>query len=127
MPAQHADWLKVQDASELKIHKSLKPFEEADMSHFAIDGPGGEVVTEVHMSNDMNAIKLRTNRERECYWGEGNKTDWVIKHAAEGEVIVGLSCCFGRLGGWSWSAKKYSHWQLSDVGVVTMKMDSEKA
>lgn len=123
VPAQHPKWHEVRDPSELNLHNALTPFEEANMRHFVIDGPGGEVVTEVYVSDDMNAIKLRTNRGRECYWGEENKLHWLSKEAAEGEVIVGLSCCFGRLSGWSWSAKMHSHWKLSNLGVVTMKLD----
>jgi hypothetical protein len=35
--------------------------------------------------------------------------------------VLGVSACFGRLKGWSASAKSWSHWALSDVGVVVGK------
>ncbi|KAF1846217.1 uncharacterized protein K460DRAFT_386525 [Cucurbitaria berberidis CBS 394.84] len=119
--AQHPDFHKCTNLSELELSKKSKSFDEANMSKFTIDGPGGEMVTEVHVSDDFGAIKLFTNRNRECYWGEEDRNDWFVKRAEQGECIVGLSCCFARLGGWSTSAKLHSHWRLSDLGVVTMR------
>jgi hypothetical protein len=122
VPSQHPDFQSCKNPSELGLHKRFGAFEEANMRHFDIDGPGGEVVNEVHVSSDMKALKLVTNRARECYWGERKRETWHVKRANHGELIVGLSCCFGQLGGWSWGAKIYSHWKLSDVGVVTTRI-----
>ncbi|CAO2649834.1 Nn.00g011260.m01.CDS01 [Neocucurbitaria sp. VM-36] len=121
VPAQSPLFASCANPSELDLHSKFHAFEEANMSHFAVDGANGEIVTEVHVSDDVKAMKLVTNWGRECYWGEGERGEWHVKRAGEGEVIVGLSCAFGRLSGWSWSAKMYSHWKLSGVGVVTMR------
>jgi hypothetical protein len=43
--------------------------------------------------------------------------------AGEGEVVVGLTACFGRLGGWSARTGLWSHWGLSEVGVIFGKRD----
>lgn len=115
--------VKPLNPSDLNLVDTLQPFEEKHTSHFDIDGPGGEEVTEVHVSDDFKAIKLKTNWDRECYWGEGERNQWYSKIASEDECIMGLSVCFGRLGGWSWKAKMYSHWKLSDVGVVLARRD----
>jgi hypothetical protein len=36
-------------------------------------------------------------------------------------VIVGLSACFGNLGGWSESVGMWSHWGLCNVGVLVAR------
>lgn len=109
--------------SELDLSSKFQPFDEKHMSHFDINGPGGEEVSEVHVSTDFKAIKLKTNKGRECYWGEGRRNQWYSRVASEEECIVGLSVCFGRLGGWSWKAKMYSHWKVSELGVVLARRD----
>ncbi|KAF2702894.1 hypothetical protein K504DRAFT_463925 [Pleomassaria siparia CBS 279.74] len=123
VPCQHPDFETCQNPSELKLNQTFKRFEEANMRHFAIDGPGGEVVSEVHVSDGMRAIKLFTNRGRECYWGLEGCMNWQIKRAEKGEFILGLSCSFGTLSGWSQVARVYSHWRLSNLGVITVRTD----
>jgi hypothetical protein len=84
------------------------------------------LVNEAHVSDDVKALKFITNFGRECYWGEERRQKWHIKRADEGELILGLSCCFGDLGGWSCSATMFSHWTLSTVGVVKIKFRDGK-
>ena len=110
--------------SDLQLHEKFQPFDERFMQHFEIDGPGGEVVTEVHVRHDARAIRLVTNRQREYCWGiQKQQVNWYSKVASEDECIVGLSVCFGDLNGWSWAAKMFSHWKVSEVGVVVCKKD----
>ncbi|OAL57354.1 hypothetical protein IQ07DRAFT_528128 [Pyrenochaeta sp. DS3sAY3a] len=124
VPAQFSKWAAVTGPRDLKMHDFLKPWAEKNMLHFDIDGPGGEVVSEVHVSQGVEAVRLVTNRGRSCVWGKQREWDeWDVNRAADDEVIVGLSCAFGRLGGRSTKAMMYSHWALSEVGVVTMKKD----
>lgn len=127
VPAQFSRWQQVKSPKDLDMHKHCGPFAEQNMKHFDIDGPGGEVVAEVHVSRDVRAMRLVTNRGRSCFWGEDRDGHvWNVKRAADDEVIVGMSCAFGDLGGYSPVAKMYSHWKLSRLGIVTMKKDHGK-
>ncbi|KAF2002070.1 hypothetical protein P154DRAFT_562204 [Amniculicola lignicola CBS 123094] len=53
-------------------------FPGGEISHFQIDGPGGEFVTEIHVADEAKAIKLVTNRGRECFFGEEYQNHWSI-------------------------------------------------
>lgn len=127
VPVQCPNWQNVTDpGKELASWTSNThpmPFEQISMQHFEIDGTSGEMVTEVYGSRDMEAIKLRTNKNRVGYFGIENKENWFHYKVKEGQVIVGLACAFGRLAGWSSSAKMYSHWVLSDLRVLTVSQD----
>lgn len=115
--------VKPLNPSDLKLDEKYPSFDEKYMEHFEVDGAGGEEVTEVHVSQDFKAVKLKTNKGRECYWGEGRRNQWYTKVANDEEYIAGLSVCFGRLGGYSWRAKMYGHWKLSELGVVMARRD----
>ncbi|KAH7092485.1 hypothetical protein FB567DRAFT_588761 [Paraphoma chrysanthemicola] len=118
---------------KLDLYEKAKYWEKRFMTYFDIDGAAGEVVSEVHVTRDRRCIRLITNRGREGIFGDtisgsngGDNLDpghreWDVKKAEEGEVIVGLSACFGRLGGWSPTAKRWSHWGLSDLGVLVAR------
>ena len=67
VPSQHPDYQNCKNSSELDVHKRFKPFEDANMRHFDIDGQGGEVVSEGHVPDDTKALKPVTNLERVCY------------------------------------------------------------
>ncbi|KAF1958078.1 hypothetical protein CC80DRAFT_592526 [Byssothecium circinans] len=99
-----------------------EPWCAFNTQRFEIDGQRGEVVTSVHVAEDAKAIKLRTNRGRECYWGEVEQGSWseMETESGEGRVIVGLAVCFGELGGWSWKYKGNSHWKTASVSVLSM-------
>ncbi|KAJ4351210.1 uncharacterized protein N0V89_006549 [Didymosphaeria variabile] len=131
-PVQCPDWQEMTNPRRNLVvwiqGTTLKSFDEKSMEHFLIDGPGGEIVTEVHASGDMKAIKLFTNRGRDCYFGEKYRQDWDwLEYRVEpGHMIVGLVCAFGRLGGWSGAAKMYSHWMLSGLGVLIVADDYKK-
>lgn len=109
--------------SSLSLSSQFSPFDSNFMRHLDIDGPAGEEIIQVDVSEDFKAIKLITNKGRECYWGEERRGQWHSRVASEEECIVGLSVCFGRLGGWSWKAKMYSHWKVSEIGVVVCRRD----
>lgn len=96
-------------------------WEEDNMVHFEIDGPGGEVVTrvEVAMHENPKAMKVRaigssalvvaaellkqlfTNRGRETYWGEQKVENWRVLEVPQGETVVGLVFAFGQPSGWN--------------------------
>jgi hypothetical protein len=125
VPAQAKKWHIANTPAELNLSEQFEPWDNDSSVRFDIDGPGGEVVTEVHVSTDGKAIKLRTNRQRECFLGEERRSHWRIKQAEPGEMIMGLSVCFGSQGGWNWSAKMNSHWAMSGVGALFMTVNSE--
>lgn len=125
VPVQCPNWPQMTDPSKNLVswiqNTKVRPFDEASMVHFEIDGPGGEVVTEMHASGDMNAVKLLTNKNRSCYFGDSHAAQhWFQYRVEEGHLIVGLVCAFGILGGWSFGTRMYSHWHLSGLGVITI-------
>jgi hypothetical protein len=79
----------------------VQDWDEKYLVHFDIDGPGGEIITEIHVSNDGKAIRLHTNRDRECYFGELERNDWHVLHPEPGDMLVGMVVCFGTPSGWS--------------------------
>lgn len=107
-------------------------FEDLDpkfVKTMGIDGAGGEVVSKVAVSHDAKSIRLSTNRGRDNVFGYVRETEqeyqWVDYAATKGEVIVGLSVCFGRLSGWSTGVKAFSHWTVREVGVMLQSVDEE--
>jgi hypothetical protein len=124
VPAQLPDeWARVGDVKSLGLWDKVKSWDERFMAYFEIDGPGGEVVCEVHVTRDRRAVRLVSSWGREGVFGDVGEgvREWDVKRAGEGEVVVGLSACFGRLRGWSEGARRWSHWGLSDVGVVVAR------
>lgn len=109
--------------SSLSLSSHFHSYDEKYMQHFDVDGPAGEEIVQVDVSTDFKAIKLKTNKGRDCYWGEERRGQWYTRVASDEECIVGLSVCFGRLGGWSWKAKMYSHWKVSEIGIVVCRRD----
>ena len=124
MPARamRPDWNECLDPKSNADALDLTVFNQAHTHAFDIDGAGGETVTEVHFSPASGALKLVTNRGRESAFNHGEQSDWVVKTTPPGHVIVGLSCCFGKLSGWSQAASLFSHWKLSDLGVITIEV-----
>jgi hypothetical protein len=115
------------DNGEFAMHPdpTPEPWSPFNTERFKIDGRGGEVVTVVYVSFDARAIKLQTNRGRECYWGEQEGQEWMELRAEDGRVIVGLVVCFGKLGGYNWTSKAYSHWRTAAVCAVTMPVGDD--
>jgi hypothetical protein len=125
VPSQDKRWRDALDSSltELNLDERFQPFDEGSVVRFDIDGPGGEVVTEVHISDGLKGITLRTNRQRECFFGEERRSGWKIGRAAPGEMIVGLSLSFGLAGGWNRSVERHSHWKMSKLGVLVSTVE----
>ncbi|OCL02984.1 hypothetical protein AOQ84DRAFT_326619 [Glonium stellatum] len=92
---------------------------------FEIDGPGGEIVTQLEISRgeDPKAIKLRTNRGRVTYFGELDRNDWDVQRAPEGEYIVGLSMTFGETSGYSDGAGERTYLKMTSITALSMTMD----
>lgn len=84
-----------------------------------------ESITEVHIEHQYRALKLVTQSGRVGYFGLPGCKDWWVRKAVEGEQFVGISTCFGSLGGWSQMAMRWSHWKLSSVGVVFERVDED--
>jgi hypothetical protein len=96
----------------------------SDRQNIATFSPD-ESITEVHVEQQYRALKLVTRTGQVGYFGEPDRHDWFVRKAVPGERFVGISTCFGALGGWSESAKMWSHWKLSRVGVLFERVDGE--
>jgi hypothetical protein len=121
------EWQDAKQSTELDMHKKKVAWEEEYTQHFDVDGQAGEIVTEVHTTRDRKRFKVVTNLGRVGQFGdigEGEEVggQWEIVKAEEGELIIGLTACFGRVAGWSEGAKMWSHWCLSGLGVLCMKV-----
>jgi hypothetical protein len=127
VPAKYGiqNWRAASQAPGIKLHKPFKSPDAKTRKTLDID-----LVNEVSLSHDARSIKLSTNRGRSEVFGHETKEEdyrWVSYTAKQGECIVGLSVCFGRLSGWSPGAKMWSHWAVSDVGVMLESVDDEKS
>ncbi|KAF2175171.1 hypothetical protein K469DRAFT_743420 [Zopfia rhizophila CBS 207.26] len=107
----------------------LDKMEWADehMMHFDIDGPGGEIVTEIHVAHEAIAFKLRTNRGRESHFGGPEWPDFDVLRAEEGEILVGLVVCFGTHGELSAETESYSYWKPTTITGLVMSEIEEQA
>lgn len=86
---------------EVVVNKAVGLFESFDM-----DGPGGEVVTEIEVPKEdfPRALKIHTSLGRTCSWGEAGTVsfsgerikDWRSIKAPTGKTLVGLVVSFGR-------------------------------
>jgi len=126
VPAQMGErWKKAKSTNELELWKrGPQTWDENYTKHFDIDGPGGEVVREVHVTSNRRGFKLVTNWGREGLFGETEGVNsWEVRKARKGKVVVGLTACFGHLGGWSEGAQAWSHFGLWDLGVVVAVME----
>lgn len=78
--------------SGLYLKERFYPFEEANMTHFDIDGPRGEVVAEVHVSDGQVSDRLgeRVPLGRGLYyWG------WfACSEDGQGGIYFGLDLLF---------------------------------
>ncbi|KAF2119207.1 hypothetical protein BDV96DRAFT_567199 [Lophiotrema nucula] len=123
LPIQRPGWS--QHRPDMNPDPKGQSWFEQCMTHFDIDGPGGEIVTEVHVADEAKAVTIRTNCGREIQFGEGRRhvNEWTRLKAEEGRVIVGLVVCFGSLSGWSWEKKARSHWKANTVTILTLPVD----
>lgn len=116
--------------------------------HFEIDGPGGEVITEVqyamtqekpkpmamkvspdHYHSAGGSIQLtvcfqiRTSRGRECCWGEVGSHNWQTLRAPPGETLVGLVVAFSEPSGYdNGSETRYTHCKMGSVAALSMPL-----
>jgi hypothetical protein len=108
-------------STEAKENETEKPdWPDEHLVHFDIDGPGGEIITEIHVADEAKAIKLRTNRGRESYFGEVERNSWYVVRPMEEEVLAGMVVCFGTRSGWNWETKKYSHLKTTTATGLAM-------
>ncbi|KAF2088931.1 hypothetical protein K490DRAFT_55555 [Saccharata proteae CBS 121410] len=84
-------------------------WDEKNLVHLDIDGPGGEVVTSIAVAihEVPKAIKIRTNRGQEVYWGEQKVGNWNELRAPDGETIIGMTMAFGKQSGWNWETQTH--------------------
>jgi len=59
-------WAEVKTFDDLKLWDNVETYAEEYMRHFDIDGAGGEVVAEVHVTKNRRSLRLVTNRGREA-------------------------------------------------------------
>ncbi|KAG9194263.1 hypothetical protein G6011_04298 [Alternaria panax] len=97
-------------------------YDHKDIAVFPLDS---ESITEVHVEHQYRALKFVTQSGRVGCFGVPGCKDWWVRKAVKGERFVGISTCFGSLGGWSQTAMMWSHWKLSRVGVVFERVDEE--
>lgn len=67
---------------------------------FDIDGAGGEVVTEIltnMYSGRPVAMNVRTNRDREVFWGEEQAINWRSIRAPDNMSLIGVAMTFAEI------------------------------
>ncbi|KAH8810880.1 hypothetical protein F5884DRAFT_897414 [Xylogone sp. PMI_703] len=89
----HMDLRTVGIGSELDEINQLEEY----CVHFDIDGPGGERVTQVEVSqnDDCMALRLRTNWDREAIWGK-YRAENSAKTRDLGSPVIGIIVTFGK-------------------------------
>ncbi|KAJ7204577.1 hypothetical protein C8J57DRAFT_1542219 [Mycena rebaudengoi] len=91
---------------------------------FEIDGQGGEKVVGVDVvhDEDIKAVRLRTNRDREVTWGEVEKIRdnrlLGTMEPADGETLVGLAVGFI----YPYHSEQYRV-EMSSISALTMQLD----
>lgn len=95
------------ESSQTAPRSNATEWADEHMIHFDIDGPGGEVITEIYVAEEATAIKLQTNWNNECYWGEPDRGRFDIRQAGEDEVLVGMAVCFASKSRFSNRLKTY--------------------
>ncbi|KAH8812945.1 hypothetical protein F5884DRAFT_786754 [Xylogone sp. PMI_703] len=93
--------------------------------NFDINGKDGEIVTEVSvaMHELPKAMKIRTNRDREVYWGEEHAQNWHTLRAPLNMTLIGVVMAFSRPSGYSWETKTFRHLKLSSVAALAMEIE----
>ncbi|KAF1837106.1 hypothetical protein BDW02DRAFT_577371 [Decorospora gaudefroyi] len=136
--SQHSDW-HLGTKGEGSLMRELRQTRDKDKSGnsqfhpdatkiFNIDAKAGEVITEVHVQREYRALRLVTTFGREGHFGEEKEwgqEEWWCRKAGEGEVFLGISAGFGEMAGWSESRNTWSHYKLSRVGVVFVRVGEE--
>jgi hypothetical protein len=96
---------------------------EENLVHFDIDGPGGEIVTEIHVAHDVKAVKLRTNRGRWSYFGEIDRNGWDVRRPGAGEVLVGMVVSFATRNGFNWETQESGSLKMTTVTGLVMSVE----
>jgi hypothetical protein len=109
---------------EDSVQVDTAEWDDSYLQHFDIDGPGGEYITSIHIAEDCKAIRLRTNRQRECYWGEKNRSKWNVQKLLDGPGVelprdgwlVGIVVVFGTKSHWTWKTES-GEWLKSSAAT----------
>lgn len=67
-------------------------------------------------------LQIRTNRGRECYWGEVDARDWRVLRAPAHETLVGVVMAFAEPSVFDTSTRTYAHYKLSAVAALSMPL-----
>jgi hypothetical protein len=142
VPCQHPDW----PSGSLSLKKMRKELCDAHLEKYPHDNPRRgdyladaaktftfdldreEVVTEVHVDYPhYRSIKLVSNLGQEVVFGEeiGDNAYSGVKKADEGEKLLGICAAFGKRDGWTEERKEFSHWGLSQIVVISGKLNDE--
>jgi hypothetical protein len=95
---------------------------DENLVHFDIDGPGGEIVTEIFVGEESKAIKLRTNWGREGSFGDIERGTWNVVRPGDREVFVGMVVCFGTRSGWDCESELFNHVKITTATGVVMSI-----
>jgi hypothetical protein len=93
-----------------------------------LDVDRGEVITEVQVDYPhYRSIKLVSSLGQEVVFGEdiGDNAYHGVNKSDDGEKLLGICIAFGKLDGWTEERKKFSHWGLSQVVVISGKIDAK--
>ncbi|CAG8960670.1 hypothetical protein HYFRA_00013438 [Hymenoscyphus fraxineus] len=66
--------------------------------------------------------QLRTNRNRECIWGDHQTGVWKTFQVPEGEVIVGMIVTFGKGVGRLIGDNKYTRTKMWSLSALTVPL-----
>ncbi|KAI5456951.1 hypothetical protein BGZ63DRAFT_408421 [Mariannaea sp. PMI_226] len=95
--------------------------------HFEIDGQGGERITAISFATEMTqAIKLRTNKDREVLFGDSGAFNWRIIRPEEGETLVGLVIAFQGDGELDESTQTYKRKKILSVAGLGMRLETNE-
>ncbi|KAJ5594936.1 uncharacterized protein N7459_001144 [Penicillium hispanicum] len=110
----------------IKSEKDGSDWQAAHCVHLDIDGAGGEMISTVAIAQEgtAKALKLITNRGREVYWGEDNRSErsWQNFTAPEGKMLIGIVVAFATPSGWDARKNIVDHSKQRSVAVLSLPM-----
>ncbi|KAF4460227.1 F-box domain [Fusarium albosuccineum] len=88
-----------------------------------IDGPGGEIVTEISftMQECARALTFETNRGRQAYFGDRDAETRRVLRPDEGETLVGIVISFGGGGAFDEKTKRFERTKMLSVAALATR------
>lgn len=121
VPASIPDFNTCETWDQLDLWKRGKQWREEDMRYFEMDRKGGEEITRLKATKDRRAFTLVTNRGRSGDFGRSvdEGEEWDVLQIQDEEVVTALILTFGEPCEWSEGMKMWSHFVMTDLGVIT--------